>query len=26
VCTSFIADHQYDQLDERMAIFEKNNA
>ncbi|MBQ1760764.1 MAG: pyridoxal phosphate-dependent aminotransferase [Prevotella sp.] len=25
VCTSFIADHQYDQLEERMAIFEKNN-
>ena len=25
VCTSFIAEHQYDQLEERMAIFEKNN-
>ncbi|MBQ8158578.1 MAG: pyridoxal phosphate-dependent aminotransferase [Prevotella sp.] len=25
VCTSFIEDHQYDQLDERMAIFEANN-
>lgn len=25
VCTSFIADHQYDQLEERMAIFDKNN-
>lgn len=25
VCTSFIANHQYDQLEERMAIFEKNN-
>ena len=25
VCTSFIEDHQYDQLEERMAIFEKNN-
>ena len=25
VCTSFIQDHQYDQLDERMAIFAKNN-
>ena len=24
VCTSFIEDHQYVQLDERMAIFEKN--
>jgi aspartate/methionine/tyrosine aminotransferase len=24
VCTSFIEDHQYKQLDERMAIFEKN--
>ena len=25
VCTSFIQDHQYDQLEERMAIFEENN-
>lgn len=25
VCTSFIEDHQYAQLDERMAIFEKNH-
>ena len=25
VCTSFIEDHQYTQLDERMAIFEENN-
>jgi aspartate/methionine/tyrosine aminotransferase len=25
VCTSFIEDHQYDQLEERMAIFEENN-
>ena len=25
VCTSFIEDHQYQQLDERMSIFEKNN-
>lgn len=25
VCTSFIEDHQYAQLDERMAIFEQNN-
>ena len=25
VCTSFIKDHQYDQLEERMAIFEENN-
>ncbi|MBP5136795.1 MAG: pyridoxal phosphate-dependent aminotransferase [Paludibacteraceae bacterium] len=25
VCTSFIEDHQYEQLDERMAIFEENN-
>jgi len=25
VCTSFIEDHQYQQLDERMAIFEANN-
>ena len=25
VCTSFIEDHQYAQLDERMAIFEANN-
>ncbi len=25
VCTSFIEDHQYTQLDERMAIFEQNN-
>jgi aspartate/methionine/tyrosine aminotransferase len=25
VCTSFIEDHQYAQLEERMAIFEKNN-
>ena len=25
VCTSFIEDHQYAQLDERMAIFEENN-
>ena len=25
VCTSFIEDHQYAQLDERMAIFEVNN-
>ena len=25
VCTSFIQDHQYDQLDERMAIFAQNN-
>ncbi len=26
VCTSFIEDHQYAQLEERMAIFEENNA
>ena len=26
VCTSFIEDHQYQQLDERMAIFAENNA
>ena len=26
VCTSFIKDHQYAQLDERMAIFAENNA
>ena len=26
VCTSFIEDHQYDELDRRMAIFEENNA
>ena len=26
VCTSFIEDHQYSQLEERMAIFEKNNS
>jgi aspartate/methionine/tyrosine aminotransferase len=26
VCTSFIEDHQYAQLEERMAIFEKNNS
>ena len=26
VCTSFIEDHQYDELDRRMTIFEKNNA
>ena len=25
VCTSFIEDHQYQQLDERMSIFEENN-
>jgi hypothetical protein len=25
VCTSFIRDHQYAQLEERMAIFEQNN-
>ena len=25
VCTSFIRDHQYEQLDERMAIFAENN-
>ncbi len=25
VCTSFIKDHQYDLLEERMAIFEENN-
>ena len=25
VCTSFIEDHQYTQLDERMAIFAENN-
>ena len=25
VCTSFIEDHQYAQLEDRMAIFEKNN-
>ena len=25
VCTSFIEDHQYNQLEERMAIFEENN-
>ena len=25
VCTSFIEEHQYQQLDERMAIFEENN-
>ena len=25
VCTSFIEDHQYELLDQRMAIFEKNN-
>lgn len=25
VCTSFIEDHQYEQLEERMAIFEANN-
>ena len=25
VCTSFIEDHQYAQLDERMAVFEQNN-
>jgi len=25
VCTSFIEDHQYDQLEERMKIFEINN-
>ena len=25
VCTSFIEDHQYDILDERMAIFQQNN-
>jgi hypothetical protein len=25
VCTSFIRDHQYEQLDERMAIFAVNN-
>jgi hypothetical protein len=24
-CTSFIQDHQYDQLDERMAIFAENH-
>ena len=26
VCTSFIEDHQYDELDRRMAIFAENNA
>ncbi len=26
VCTSFIEDHQYAQLDERMALFEQNNS
>ena len=25
VCTSFIEDHQYEQLEQRMAIFEENN-
>ena len=25
VCTSFIEDHQYDMLEQRMAIFEENN-
>jgi len=25
VCNSFIEDHQYDQLEERMALFEQNN-
>lgn len=25
-CTSFIQDHQYDQLEERMTLFEKNNS
>lgn len=25
VCTSFIEDHQYAQLDERMAVFDENN-
>ena len=25
VCTSFIEDHQYAQLEERMCIFEENN-
>ena len=25
VCTSFIEDHQYAQLEERMRIFEENN-
>ena len=25
VCTSFIRDHQYDQLEERMAVFEENH-
>ena len=25
VCTSFIEDHQYDQLEERMTMFQKNN-
>ena len=25
VCTSFIEDHQYEQLDERMAVFAENN-
>ena len=25
VCTSFIKDHQYEQLDERMAVFAQNN-
>ena len=25
VCTSFIEDHQYAKLDERMAIFAENN-
>jgi len=24
-CTSFIKDHQYNQLEERMQLFEKNN-
>jgi aspartate/methionine/tyrosine aminotransferase len=26
VCTSFIEDHQYEQLEERMRVFEENNA
>ena len=25
VCTSFIEDHQYAQLEERMQLFEQNN-
>ena len=26
VCTSFIEDHQYAQLEERMKVFEENNS